>query len=106
MSNDIKSKKEEIKIAIEKLVAKQMILSQGNSITPDQLKEPFKTASNKWDHYETKRILLGTQLMILQEIEKTDKITKRALNVAWISLGASLISITATIISYIWDTYL
>lgn len=100
MSKSITNKKDSLEKSIMEIKIKQHTISM-QGLPGKELEEPFKTEANHYSHLETKRLLFSTQLMVLEEIENTDKVTRRALNIAWISLGASMVALASTIIVYV-----
>ena len=103
MSNKTDNKRETIKILIQNIQKRQERIKKFG-IPKEDMQEPRKTETSLFNHFESIRVNFETQNMILEEIEKTDKVTRRALNVAWISFGASIISLSATVFLYLINT--
>lgn len=103
MSDKIHNKREIIKRSIKHIQERQVEITN-SGIPKEDMQEPRKTEISLYNHFESIRVNLETQNAILGEIEKTDKVTRRALNVAWISLGASIVSLSATIVLYVINT--
>jgi len=97
---NIDDKIKEIEDSIIHIKEKQTIIELYGVLKEDT-QEPRKSENYAFNHFESIRVNYETQIMILGEIKKTDKITKMALNVAWVSLGASIISFSATIFLYV-----
>ena len=100
MSKKTDNEQEKIKTSIKNILQRQTEIKK-IGIPKEDIQEPRKTEISLYNHFESIRVNLETQNVILGEIEKTDKVTRRALNVEWISLSASIISLSATIVLYV-----
>jgi len=98
--DNIKDKIKEIENSITHIKKRQQEIRL-YGIPKEDTQEPKKSENYAFNHLEAIRVNYKTQITVLDEIEKTDKITKMALNVAWVSLGASIISLSATIFLYV-----